>query len=204
MAVSLNTRSQLLLAQKVSQMSATMKDAAENSKLSYSDSVYFKRFALPVGAGGLHDILLNDDAQKDGFCNISKQKINQGCAFMVDRITARIGWIKSTDEGYATATEATVAYLPIKELTEANVLRNSELEVIFNQVKVNQSPLDAFTQEPKNCNGDGDGLNLSAPQFISDEQQMQFRLHVPQGSAIPSSAKYFIEVALHGAEVRVK
>lgn len=204
MAVSLNTRSQLLLANKVSAMSATMQEAYNNGKLEFADSVYFKRYALPVGAAGLQDILLNDDAQKDGFCNISKQKINQGCAFMADRLTARVGWIKSTDEGYATATEATVAYLPISELTGNNILRNSELEVVFNQIKINQSPLDAFNQETKSGNSDKDGLNLSAPKFISDEQLMQFRLHLPQGASMPADAKYFIEIALHGAEVRVK
>lgn len=204
MAVSLNTRAQLLLAQKVVKMSATMQDAAEKGNLEYSDAIYYKRYAIPVGGSGMLNILKNDDSELDGFCNISKQKISQNCAFMADRITVRIGWINSSDESYATANETSVAYLPVASLTGANVLRNAELEVQFNNVKINQSPLDAYNMERTSSNGDKDGLNLSAPKFISDEQQMQFRLHIPDGQSIPSTAKYFIEVAVHGAEVRVK
>ena len=111
-----NSRAQRLLASYVPKMSASMQLAYKEGRLKFTDGYYFKRFALPASANGLQDILLNDDSQKDGYCTISKQKIDQGCAFMANRFTFKVYTVATAslpsgaDEGnctYGTVAAAT-------------------------------------------------------------------------------------------------
>lgn len=200
--VSLNTRSQLLLAKYISSMSASMQEAASNGQLKYSDGFYYKRFALPTGASGLQDLLLNDDSQKDGYCSISKQKISQGCAFMADRFTFKV-YTVATSSLPSGADEGTVTYGAVAAATAAPVLQCAELEFTVNGVRQFIVPVNAFNQETIHSNSDKDGINVSAPCFVNDEQLLQFRLHLPQGKAIPSTQTVFVEVAMYGAECRI-
>ena len=197
----LNTRNQLLLAKKISSMSATMQDAAANGELKYSDGYYFKRFPLPTGASGMQDILLNDDAQKDGYCSISKQKIQQGCAFMCGRLTFKVFAVATASLNGADA--GSVSYGTVAAATTVPVLQNAELEVTVNGVRQFMAPVNAFNQETEAANSDKDGINLSAPFFVNDEQLLQYRLHLPQGKSIDSSLSVFVEVAMYGSECRV-
>lgn len=197
----LNTRAQLLLNDKVSQMSASMQEAASNGQLKYSDAYYFKRFALPVGASGMQDILLNDDSQKDGYCSISKQKINSGCAFMADRITVGVYGVATAS--LAGADEATVPYSTVAALTSIPALQNAELEMTVNGVRQFMAPLSAFNQETREANSEKNGINVSAPIFVNDEQLIQFRLHLPQSKSLDATLSVFIEVCMFGAECRI-
>ncbi len=200
------TRAQEFLKLKVGELSPAMQEDFQNGNLNFSDSVYYKRYEV-TGAGGLLDLLYNDDAIKDGFTNISKQKIKQGCAIMVDRITIKVGTVAATT---TTANyEANVAYLPVLSIMEgatANpVLSNAEIEIDVAQLNIFQAPINSFNQESVGINGQKDGIILTAPKLITDLQEMQFRLHIPQGKTIDgTSYRYFVEVALRGAEIRVK
>lgn len=197
----LNTRNQLLLAKKISSMSATMQDAAANGELKYTDGYYYKRFALPTSASGMQDILLNDDSQKDGYCSISKQKIQQGCAFMCGRLTFKVFAVPTASLNGADA--GSVSYGTVAAATTVPVLQNAELEVTVNGVRQFMAPVNAFNQETEAANSDKDGINLSAPFFVNDEQLLQYRLHLPQGKSIDSSLSVFVEVAMYGSECRV-
>lgn len=197
----LNTRNQLLLAKKISSMSATMQDAAANGELKYTDGYYYKRFALPTSASGMQDILLNDDSQKDGYCSISKQKIQQGCAFMCGRLTFKVFAVATASLNGADA--GSVSYGTVAAATTVPVLQNAELEVTVNGVRQFMAPVNAFNQETEAANSDKDGINLSAPFFVNDEQLLQYRLHLPQGKSIDSSLSVFVEVAMYGSECRV-
>lgn len=197
----LNTRNQRLLAKKISQMSASMQEAAANNELKYSDGYYYKRFALPTSASGMQDILLNDDAQKDGYCSISKQKIQQGCAFMCGRLTFKVFAVATSSLGGADA--GTVTYGTVAAATSVPALQCAELEVTVNGVRQFMAPVNAFNQETEASNSDKDGINLSAPFFVNDEQLLQYRLHLPQGKAIDSSMSVFVEVAMYGSECRI-
>ena len=118
----INTRTQILLASYVGKMSASMQVAANEKKLKYSDGYYYKRVKLPLSANGMQDLLLNDDSQKDGFCSISKQKINQGCAFMADRFTfkASVYTVPSSDPvAYDSWSEGAQVYTSLDELPAA-------------------------------------------------------------------------------------
>lgn len=199
--VNLNTRSQLLLAQKIGLMSASMQEAANNNQLQYTDGYYFKRFPLPTAASGLQDILLNDDSQKDGFCSISKQKINQGCAFMADRFTFKIFAVATASLNGAD--EGSVTYGTVAAATTVPVLQNAELEMTVNGVRQWIAPVNAFNHETPDANSDKDGINVSAPVFINDEQLIQFRLHLPQGKSIDNTLSVFVEVVMYGAECRI-
>ena len=199
--INLNTRSQLLLAQKVGLMSASMQDAANENKLQYTDGYYFKRFPLPTAASGLQDILLNDDSQKDGYCSISKQKINQGCAFMADRFTFRIFAVATSSLNGAD--EGSVTYGTVAAATSVPALQCAELEMTVNGVRQWISPVNAFNHETTDANSDKDGINVSAPVFINDEQLIQFRLHLPQGKSIDNTLSVFVEVVMYGAECRI-
>lgn len=198
---SLLTRPQELLRLKIGEMSPAMQEDFNKGNLNFSDSVYFKRFEIS-GAAGLWDILYNDDAIKDGFTNISKQKIKQGCAIMINRITCRAGYVATG----GTETAAQVAYLPISQIASVEpVLACAELEIDVAQLNIFQAPINSFNQESVAINGEKDGIILTAPKLITDSQEIQFRLHIPQGLAIPTTTnRYFIEVALRGAEIRVK
>lgn len=198
----INTRSQILLAKYISQMSASMQEAAAKGELKYSDGYYYKRFPLPTAASGLQDLLLNDDSQKDGYCSISKQKINQGCAFMADRFTFKIYAVATTSLGGAD--EATVSYGTVAAATAVPTLQNAELEFTVNGIRQFICPVNAFNHETINSNSDKDGINVSAPCFINDEQLMQFRLHLPQGKSLDSSLSVFVEVCMYGAECRIQ
>jgi len=195
------TRAQEFLRLKVGELSPAMQEDFANGNINFSDSVYYKRYEV-TNAAGLLDLLYNDDAIKDGYTNISKQKIKQGCAIMIDRITFRAGYVDSTD---TTATPANVVYLPISQVAAINpVLANSEIEIDVAQLNIFQSPVNSFNQESVGINGEKDGIILTAPKLITDAQEMQFRLHVPQSLTVGNDKRYFVEVALRGAELRVK
>ena len=198
----LNTRNQLLLAKKISSMSATMQDAAANGELKYTDGYYYKRFALPTSASGMQDILLNDDSQKDGYCSISKQKIQQGCAFECDRLTFKV-YAVATASLASGADAGSVTYGTVAAATLVPVLQAAELEITVNGVRQFMAPVNAFNHETTNSNSDKDGINLSAPFFVNDEQLLQFRLHLPQSKSIDSTVSVFVEVAMYGAECRI-
>lgn len=195
------TRAQELLKLKMGELSPAMQQDYKNGLLNFSDSVYYKRYEI-TGAGGLLDLLYNDDAIKDGFCNISKQKIKQGCAIMIDRITTRIGYVATG----GSETPAEINYLPVASIgTVDPIIANCELEIDVAQLNIFQAPINSFCQESVAINGEKDGIILTAPKLITDSQEMQFRLHVPQGLTISGTTnRYFIEVALRGAEIRVK
>lgn len=195
------TRAQELLKLKMGELSPAMQQDYKNGLLNFSDSVYYKRYEI-TGAGGLLDLLYNDDSIKDGFCNISKQKIKQGCAIMIDRITARIGYVATG----GSETAAQINYLPVANIgTVDPVIANCELEIDVAQLNIFQAPINSFCQESVAINGEKDGIILTAPKLITDSQEMQFRLHVPQSLTISGTTnRYFIEVALRGAEIRVK
>ena len=201
MKQNLNTRSQLLLAKKISLMSASMQEAANNGQLQYTDGYYYKRFALPTAASGLQDLLLNDDSQKDGYCSISKQKINQGCAFMADRFTFKIYAVATASLNGAD--EGSVTYGTVAAATTVPVLQNAELEMTVNGVRQWIAPINAFNHETIDANSDKDGINVSAPVFVNDEQLIQFRLHLPQGKSIDNTLSVFVEVVMYGAECRI-
>lgn len=200
--MALLTRAQEFLRLKVSQMSPAMQQDFENGNLNFADSVYYKRFEI-TGVGGMVDILKNDDSIVDGFCNISKQKIKQGCAIMIDRITARLGYIAASN---TTANAAQINYLPVAQLgTVDPIVTNAELEVDVAQLNIFQAPINSFCQESIGINGEKDGIILTAPKLITDSQEIQFRYRTPQGLTISGTTnRYFIEVALRGAEIRVK
>ena len=202
MAISLLTRAQEFLRLKVSQMSPAMQQDFENGNLNFADSVYYKRFEI-TGIGGMVDILKNDDSIVDGFCNISKQKIKQSCAIMIDRVTVRLGYTAASNTTY---NAAQINYLPVAQLgTVDPIVTNAELEVDVAQLNIFQAPINSFCQESIGINGEKDGIILTAPKLITDSQEIQFRLHVPQGLTISGTTnRYFIEVALRGAEIRVK
>ena len=199
--MALLTRAQEFLRLKVSQLSPAMQEDFNNGNLNFSDSVYYKRYEI-TGAGGLLDLLYNDDAIKDGFTNISKQKIKQGCAIMIDRITVRIGYVATG----GSETVAQINYLPVSQIgTVDPIVSNCELEIDVAQLNIFQAPINSFNQESVGVNGEKDGIILTAPKLITDAEEMQFRLHVPQGLTIAGTTnRYFIEVALRGAEIRVK
>lgn len=195
------TRAQELLKLKMGELSPAMQQDFKNGLLNFSDSVYYKRYEV-TGAGGLWDLLYNDDAIKDGYTNISKQKIKQGCAIMIDRITTRIGYVATG----GSETPAEINYLPVANIgTVDPIVANCELEIDVAQLNIFQAPINSFNQESVAINGEKDGIILTAPKLITDSQEMQFRLHVPQGLTISGTTnRYFIEVALRGAEIRVK
>lgn len=195
------TRAQELLKLKMGELSPAMQQDYKNGLLNFSDSVYYKRYEI-TGAGGLLDLLYNDDSIKDGLCNISKQKIKQGCALMIDRITARIGYVATG----GSETAAQINYLPVANIgTVDPIIANCELEIDVAQLNIFQAPINSFCQESVAINGEKDGIILTAPKLITDSQEMQFRLHVPQSLTISGTTnRYFIEVALRGAEIRVK
>lgn len=196
------TRAQEFLRLKIGELSPAMQEDFQNGNLNFSDSVYYKRYEV-TGAGGLLDLLYNDDAIKDGFTNISKQKIKQGCAIMIDRITFRAGYLVAA--GSDSKNVADIVYLPISQIaTISPVLANSELEVDVAQLNIFQSPVNSFNQESIGVNGEKDGIILTAPKLITDSQEMQFRLHIPQGMNLGTTNRLFVEVALRGAEIRVK
>lgn len=202
-----NTRSQILLAGYVSKMSASMQEAFQKNQLKFSDGYYFKRFKLPVSASGLQNLLLNDDAQKDGFCSISKQKIDQGCSFMADRFTFKVGIVDTSASGaptYAQVSEGEIEYQPVDAVASiVPALACAELEFTVNGVTQWTSPINAFNHETLWANSDKDGINVSAPCFVNDEQLMQYRLKLPQGLSIASKYAVCVEVVMYGAECRI-
>lgn len=195
------TRAQELLKLKLGEFSPAMQLDFKEGNLNFSDSVYYKRYEI-TGAGGLLDILYNDDAITDGYTNISKQKIKQGCAIMIDRITTRIGYVAAG----GSETAAQINYLPVANIgTVDPIVANCELEIDIAQLNIFQAPINSFCQESVAINGEKDGIILTAPKLITDSQEMQFRLHVPKGLSISGTTnRYFIEVALRGAEIRTK
>jgi hypothetical protein len=207
----INTRSQILLASFSGKMSASMQVAANEGKLKYSDGYYYKRVKLPISANGMQDLLLNDDSQKDGFCSISKQKINQGCAFMADRFTFKVAVYtvpQSDPVAYDSWSEGAQIYTSLDDMpaavkTALAALSCAELEFTVNGDRQWIAPVNSFNQETIYSNSNKDGKNVSAPCFVNDEVLMQFRLHLPQGIALPQGYYVAVEVCMYGAECRI-
>lgn len=196
-----NSRAQRLLASYIPKMSASMQVAAREGRLKYSDGCYFKRFALPTSANGLQDLLLNDDSQKDGYCTISKQKIDQGCAFMAERFTFKIFTVATASLNGAD--EGTCSYGTVAAASAVPVVQCAELEFTVNGKRMFKKNVNQFNQETIDGNSEKDGINVSAPIFINDEQLLQFRLHLPQGKSVANTQTVFVEVAMLGAECRI-
>ena len=207
----INTRTQLLLASYKDKMSASMQVAADNGKLKYSDGYYYKRIKLPLSANGMQDLLLNDDSQKYGFCSISKQKINQGCAFMADRFTFKVAVYTvpgSSPIEYNAWSEGAQVYTSLDAMDATQkaalaALTCAELEFTVNGDRQWIAPVNSFNQETVLSNSNKDGKNVSAPVFVNDEVLMQYRLHLPQGIALPSGYYVAVEVCMYGAECRI-
>lgn len=195
------TRAQELLKLKMGELSPAMQQDFKNGLLNFSDSVYYIRYEI-TGAAGLWDLLHNDDSVKDGFCSFSKQKIRQGCALMIDRISARAGYVATG----GTQTPAQINYLPIENIgTVDPIIAASELEVDVAQLNIFQAPINSFNQAAVAINGAKDSIILTAPKLITDSQEVQLRMHIPQGLSVDGTTnRYFIEIGLHGAEIRVK
>lgn len=192
------TRTQSILLAKVADMSADTKAAVDNGNITLQDAYYFKRYEI-TGAASILEVLKNDDAIKDGFCNISKQKIDQGDNLLLSRLSVRVA--ASTDSG---ATAGTVKYSKVQDSTDAAVI-NAELELYVKQMKVFSAPLSEFTQEQKDVHSMACNINLSAPKLITDADQIQVRLKFPDGASVStaSSTKTFVEVALCGDSLRI-
>lgn len=200
-------RGQVILLNKIGEMSPDMQANFKKSNTVYADSVYYKRFNITQGAG-LINVLQNDDAIKDGYCNISKQKIAQGCAFLIQKIAIKCAIVDAqiTSGGTTAANpadEAMVTYTPIASNTASPVLQNAELELDIAQKKIVQIPFSSFNQESVNVDGEKNGYILTAPKLATYNDELQFRIHFPQSKALPSDKKIFIEVALYGSELRI-
>lgn len=195
-------RGQVILLNKIGEMSPDMQQNFKKANTVYGDAVYYKRYNL--AGGGLVNVLLNDDSIKDGYCNISKQKINQGCAFLIQKITLRIAIVDAQVNNAANpADEADVTYGTVAAATAAPVLQNAELELDIAQKKICQIPFNAFNQEGTGVDSEKNAYVLSAPKLATYNDELQFRVHNPQGKSLPSDKKIFVEVALHGAELRI-
>lgn len=195
------TRTQEFLINKLTDMPPAMQEDYRKGNLGFSDSVYFIRFEV-TGGSNIVDLLHNDDAIENGICNIARQKIKQGCAIMVDRITARAAYVATG----GTQTVADVEYKPIADIASVcPALANSELELDIAQLNTVQVPISAFAQESVGINGSQDGFILTAPKLVTDSQELMLRLRVPLGTTIDGTTnRYFVEIALRGAEVRVR
>lgn len=197
-----HSRAQRLLASYVPKMSASMQLAYKEGRLKFTDGYYFKRFALPAGANGLQDILLNDDSQKDGYCTISKQKIDQGCAFMANRFTFKV-YTVATASLPSGADEGNCTYGTVAAATAVPVVQCAELEMTVNGTRQWKFAVSEFNHEATDANSEKDGINVEAPIFINDEQLLQFRLHLPQGKSVASTQTVYVEVAFRGAQCSI-
>ncbi len=190
------TRTQAILLAKVAEMSQDTKAAAENGLITIEDGLYFKRADIS-GKSNMFDVLKNDDSIKEGFCNISKQKIDQGKNLAIDRISVMIA--TTTTSG---ATAGTVKYGKVLDSNDPAVT-NAELEIFIKKVRVFSAPLSQFTQEIKDGHSLGTNINLDAPKLVTDADELQFRVKFPDGAVVDttSSAKTFIEVLIAGSMI---
>jgi len=200
-------RGQVILLNKIGEMSPDMQQNFKKANTVYGDAVYYKRYEV-TGGGGLINVLYNDDAIKDGYCNLSKQKIAQGCAFLIQKMTLRVAIVDAQiTSGESTidnpADEAMVTYGTVAAATASPVLQNAELELDIAQKKICQIPFNAFNQEGTNVDSEKNSYVLSAPKLTTYNDELQFRIHFPQSKSLPSDKKIFVEVALHGAELRI-
>lgn len=186
------TKGQALLKAKLGKMSQDTQSAYAEGSAQLIDTVYFKRYEI-TGKSSMVDLLENDDARKDGFTNISKQKINQGENLAVERIGVRVASIVDSAKNAGTA-----PYTDVKSATDS-VLKNAEIELLIKQKKVFRAPLALFSEQIK-AGSDAIYFTLDAPKLVTDQDEVQVRLYVPSGASIDatSSKKSFIEVSLCG------
>lgn len=186
------TRGQELLKKKLFNMSQDTQAAFESGAAQFIDGVYFKR-AEVTGKSSLVDLLLNGDDRKDGYTNISKQRINQGENIAVERIGVQVASIVAD-----TFTAGTATYTDVKTSTDG-ALKNAEIELLIKQKKVVRIPLSHFNEEIK-AGSSAMWFTLDAPKLITDQDEIQLRLYVPEGANIDSTAskKSFIEISLAG------
>lgn len=195
--MALLTKGQEILKQKLGKMSQDTQNAFANGDANIVDSVYFKRAEI-TGKSSLVDLLLNGDDRKDGITNISKQKINQGENLAVERIGVMVASIVAD-----TKTAGTAEYTDVKTATDG-ALKNAELELLIKQKKVVRVPLSHFNEEIK-AGSQAIWFTLDAPKLVTDQDEIQFRLYVPEGANIDatSSKKSFIEVSIAGSTLNV-
>lgn len=192
MAKDIITKGQELLKKKLGNMSQDSQAAYESGAAQFIDGVYFKRAEI-TGKSSLVDLLLNGDDRKDGFTNISKQRINQGENIAVERIGVKVASIVAD-----TFTAGTAVYTDVKTSTDG-ALKNAEIELLIKQKKVVRIPLDHFNEQIK-AGSEAYWFTLDAPKLVTDQDELQLRLYVPEDANIDatSSKKTFIEVSLAG------
>jgi hypothetical protein len=191
------TNPQRLLLNKVDSMSTDVQQAYAEGKVNLSEGSYFKRIEI-TGISGLFNILKNDDSLIDGICDISKQKIEQGANLALSRISVKVASQVAT-----TTTAGSAVYQPISQCNDG-VLRNAEIEILCKQKRILRLPLSEFTQvvgqDSEKC-----WVNLAAPKLITDQDDIQARLYIPESLAVATTdsgsnaAKTFFEVLLAGA-----
>lgn len=186
------TKGQEILKQKLGKMSQDTQNAYAEGMAQFIDSVYFKRAEI-TGKSSLVDLLLNGDDRKDGYTNISKQKINQGENLAIERIGVQVASIVAD-----TYTAGTAVYTDVKSSTDG-ALKNAEIELFIKQKKVVRIPLSHFNEQIK-AGSEAIWFTLDAPKLVTDQDELQIRLYVPEGANIDSTAskKSFIEVSLAG------
>lgn len=190
--VEILTRGQQLLKEKLSSMSQDTQAAYENGESQFIDSDYFKRVEI-TGKSSVMELLDNDDARKDGFTNISKQKINSGENLAIERIGIRVASVVAD-----TFTAGTAKYLPVADITDGAVI-NAELELTIKQKKVFRGPISLFNEQIK-AGSQAMWLTLDAPKLVTDQDEIQARVYFPNGAAVDatSSKKSFLELVLGG------
>ncbi len=196
--VNILTRGQMLLLDKLGNMSQDTQNAYTAGAVQMIDSAYFKRMEV-TGKSNSVEILDNDDARVDGVTNISKQKINQGENLAVERIGVKLASIVAD-----TVTPGTAIYKPVSESTDGAAV-NAEIELRIAQKRVFRGPLSLFNEE-KGEGSEKMWFTLTAPKLVTDADEISVQLYVPKGAAIDatSSKKSFIEVVLDGPCLNTK
>lgn len=191
------TNPQKLLLNKIGSMSTDVQQAYAEGKVNLSEGSYFKRTEI-TGISGLFNILKNDDSLIDGVCNISKQKIEQGANLALSRISVKVASMVAT-----TTAAGSASYTDIASSTDG-VLRNTEIEILCKQKRLLRLPLSEFNQVVGQDSAKV-WVNLAAPKLITDQDDIQVRLYVPESLAVATqdasgnASKTFIEVVLGGA-----
>ncbi len=187
------TKGQALLKAKIGKMSQDTQSAYQNKEAVFTDTVYFKRAEI-TGKSSQVSLLLNGDDRKDGYTNIKSQKIAQGENLALERIGVMVASVVAD-----TFTAGTANYTPVKGSTDG-ALKNAELEISIKQKKVVRLPLSHFNEQLK-AGSEPFWYTLDAPKLITDQDEIQACLYVPDGANIDKSAskKTFIEVSFGGS-----
>jgi len=156
-----------------------------------NQELYIKK---EISGGGIVNLITSATETLDGICNFDKNYLEQGRAFVFDRIAINYATdAASGKEGeleYGTKAPAALQNADLLILQEGRVVFTMSVRSLTN-IETGQASADEYSQ-------------LRALAHFVDKRKIEIQLKFPDGVALSNAAKHYIYVRFNGCQTTKK